>query len=125
MKINIKDINGNSINLGDEVEILKITDESGSATDLFGVEPHLNSWIDIVYVEAFRGVVAYDEEKLMVVIKGKSRSIPLSNYVRYNIWLQAFDMVKKEDLKQIVKDYDLPDGEYETIVDYIVVLQNS
>lgn len=44
MNINIKDRNNNPINLGDEVEILKITNDSGLASDLYGVEPEMDGW---------------------------------------------------------------------------------
>jgi len=122
MNIKIKDRNNNSIGLGDKVQILKITDDSGNATDLYGVEPQLNGWVDIVYIESFEGVITYDEEKLMIVIKGERRSLPLSNYIRYNIWNDTFDRVNKKDLDEVVKDYDLPNNEYETIIDYLVKL---
>jgi hypothetical protein len=122
MNIKIKDRNNNSIKLGDKVQVLKITDDSGNATDLYGVEPQLNAWIDIVYIESFEGIITYDEEKLMIVIKGERRSLPLSNYIRYNIWNDAFERVSKEDLNEIVKDYDLANGKYETIIDYLVKL---
>ena len=122
MNIKIKDRNNNSLNLGEKVQVLKITDDSGNATDLYGVEPHLNGWVDIVYIESFEGVITYDEEKLMIVIKGERRSLPLSNYIRYNIWNDIFDRVSKEDLEEIVKDYDLPNNEYETIINYLVKL---
>ena len=122
MNIKIKDINNNPIKLGDKVQILKITDDSGNAADLYGVESHLNAWVDIVYIELFEGIITYDEDKLMVVIKGKRRSIPLSNHIRYDIWSDTFDRVDKKDLKEIVKDYDLKNHEYETIIEYIVKL---
>lgn len=122
MNIKIKDRNSNPIKLGDKVQVFKITDDSGNATDLYGVEPHLNGWVDIVYIESFEGVIVYDEEKLMIVIKGERRSLPLSNVIRYNIWNDIFDRVTKDSLKDIVKDYDLPNDEYETIIDYLVKL---
>ena len=122
MEIKIKDVLGKKVSLGDKVRILKITDDSGSATDLYGVEPQLNGWVDIVYIESFEGVIYYDEEKLMIVIKGDRRSIPLSSYIRYDIWNDVFDRVKSEDLEEIVKEYDLKDKDYETIINYLIKL---
>ncbi len=120
LKIKLKDSNGGTLNLGDNVRVLKITDDSGSATELFGVEPHLDGWVECVYIEEFEGVISFDEDKLMVVIKGKNKSIPLSDHIRYNLGEANFDRVPKEDLEGIVKDYSLQDGSYEAVVNYLV-----
>ena len=122
MNIKLKDRNNKSLNIGDQVQILKITDDSGNASDLFGVEPQLNGWVDIVYIEPFNGTITYDDEKLMIIIKGERRSLPLSNYIRYNIWNDTFDRVSNEDLQNIKKDFNLPNTEYETIINYLVKL---
>jgi hypothetical protein len=123
MNFEIKDQNNNSITLGDKVKILKITDDSGSAVDLYDVEPQLDGWVDIVYIEQFEGVITFDEENLMIMIKGKSTSLPLSNNIRHNMWNNTFDRVKNDDLKEIVNYYDLPNEKYESVIDYLVKLK--
>ena len=122
MKINIKDIANNTVKLGDKVQILKITDDSGSASDMYGVESHLNAWVEIIYIEPFEGIVTFDGDKLMVVIKGKNRSIALSKDIRYDIWNDMFDRIDKKEMKEVVTDLGLVNSEYETIIDYLKIL---
>ena len=123
MKINLKDNNNNILNIGDKVQILKITDDSGNASDLFGVEPELNGWVNLVYIELFKGIITFDEDKLMVVIKGDRRSLPLSNSIRYNIWNDIFQLIDKQSLKDIIKEYNLCDIEYDTIINYLIKIK--
>jgi hypothetical protein len=123
MKINLKDNNNNILNVGDKVQILKITDDSGNASDLFGVEPELNGWVNLVYIELFKGIITFDEDKLMVVIKGDRRSLPLSNSIRYNIWNDIFQLIDKQSLKDIIKEYNLCDIEYDTIINYLIKIK--
>ena len=117
--INIKDIEGNTIELGDKVRVLKITDDSGTATDLFGVEPQLDSWLTVVYIEPLEGIVTYDSSKLMVVIKSKSTSLPLSSYIRHSIYYQAFEQISNKEVKEFAEELNLPNCDYDTIINYI------
>ena len=118
----IIDIEGKSINLGDKVQILKITDDSGHATDLYGVESHLNSWVEIIYIEPFEGVVTFDEDKLMVVIKNDRKSLPLSSNIRYNIFNDSFHRIQGNELHEIVDEFKLPNDKYETFINYLKVV---
>ena len=115
----IIDIEENPINLGDKVQILKITDDSGHATDLYGVESHLNSWVEIIYIEPFEGIVTFDENKLMIVIKNDRKSLPLSSNIRYNIFNESFHRIQGNEFNNIVNEFKLPDNKYETFIKYL------
>lgn len=125
MKIKVKDINEIPVKLGDRVEVLKITDESGSATSLYGVEPHLDGWVSIFYIEPFEGVVTFCEEKLMVVIRDGKKEVPLSNSIRYESSLNIFECLSEEDIQEVVKDYNLEGDDLEDIIDYLVIKQHG
>lgn len=118
--IKLKDRNGETLNIGDRVQILKVSDDSGNATDLFGMEIQLNSWVDLIYLETFEGIITYNEDKMLVEIKGDRTSIPLSSHIRYNIWNNLYDMIEGEDLKNIMEEFHLPNMEYEAIINYIM-----
>ncbi len=122
MEINEIKINNESVKIGDRIRILKFTDDSGQASDLYGVESHLNAWVEILYVEPFEGVVTYDDRKMMFVIKGDRRSIPLSSDIRYDIWNDLFDRLSSDDKKSIIEDYELPSDDYDSIINYLVKL---
>lgn len=122
MKLKIKDIKGNTLKIGDTVRILKFTDDSGEASDIYGVEPQLSAWVEILYIEPFEGKIFYDEDKMMMVIKNKSTSLPLSKSIRYEIYISLFDKLEDVYLKETKLEYNLPDEEYESIIDYIVKL---
>lgn len=118
----LKDSKGNLLTIGDKVRILKFTDDSGEATDMYGVEPQLNAWVEIIYIEDFEGIITYNLDKMMVVIKNKNREIPLASYIRDVLWDNMYDRIPPKDLEEIKNEYDLPDIKYETIIDYIVKL---
>jgi hypothetical protein len=122
MELELKDKDGQSLRLGDMVRVLKLTDDSGNATDLYGVEPQLNGWVDILYIEPFEGIITFDHKKLMVVIKGKCNNLPLSDFIRYNIWNDIYDRLSKEDLEIAKEEFGLENTDYETIIDYLVKL---
>jgi len=117
-KLNLTDIHGMKLKLGDTIRIIKITDDSGSASTLFGVEPHLDGWVSCVYPETFEGVITYDQLKMMVVIKGKYNEIPLSPFVRYEIWNDKFDQCDDDVMEEIQKELNINVG-YGNLIDYI------
>lgn len=118
MDLNLKDINGVELKLGDPVRILKITDDSGSAVHLYGVESQLDGWIENVYIEEFEGVIKYDEITMMIVISGNYTNIPLSPIVRYDIWNQRFDCVNIENKEEVVKEFNIG-YEYDDLINFI------
>lgn len=124
MKLDLKDNNGLKIEVGDEVTILLINDDSGNATDLYGVEPQLNAWVDIIYVDSFTGIVEFCKDRLMFVIKHKNKVVPLSTYIRYGINNSNYDALThsndETELKELAKEYNLSEFTPESITDYII-----
>lgn len=118
MKLNLKDKDGIKIKLGDTIRIIKITDDSGNASNLFGVEPQLDGWVSCVYPETFEGIITYSQLKMMVVIKGKYNEIPLSPYIRYEIWAGKFDECDDDVLMEMRKKLKINIG-YGNMIDYI------
>lgn len=107
--------------VGDRVRILKLTNDSGNATDLFGVEEQLSGWVNCYYFEEFEGVVEFDLNTLMIVVRGKFTKIPLSTDTRYNLYINDYEYnIKKEELETIKNEFNLKDYELATIVDYVV-----
>lgn len=113
------EISEKEFHLGDKVRIIKFTDDSGSASDLYGVDAMFGGYVSNVYLEEFIGIIAYDTDKMMMVIENRYTSIPLSKTIRYNMWNELYEHLEKETLVDIKKDFKLANTEYETILDYI------
>jgi hypothetical protein len=111
--------NGEIIKVGDEVRIIKLTDDSGDATTLYGVEPQLNAWVEVVYLEEFTGVVTFNKKTLMYVIKGKYTEIALSTVIRYDMWVNSFERVDDDQVEEICKEFNIKDTEFETLINFI------
>jgi hypothetical protein len=119
MELYLRDRNEVPLKLGDKVRILKFTNDSGNATELFGVENQLNAWVNMVYLESFEGEITFDLETYMVVIKGKYTHLPLSEDIRHQCWEGLYDMLVDEDLYNIQEEFKLPDTKLITLVNYI------
>lgn len=110
-----------ALKLGDKVRIIKLTNDSASSTDLYGVEPHLNSWINIYYLEPFEGVVEFDTETLMIVVKGSYTKIPLSPSIRFNLYTNDFEEhITLDQLNEIKEELGVVGMDLESIIDYVI-----
>lgn len=117
----LKDKNGKSVNLGDTVKFLDIANDSGSAIDLFGVESHLDSWIDVYYVHEVFGVVEFDHDLLMIVVKTKGgRKYTFAEHARYERNCQLMEYLKKDDIEIAKEDFGLNNVTAESISDSIL-----
>lgn len=123
MNISLKTNKGEEIKLGDKIELLRFCDDSGTACDLYGVEPQLDGWINVSYIENYQGEVIFCEEKMMVVVRCKNVDIPLSKEIRYNMYLNIYEnIIQEEDLKISKEENNLIDIEYETFIEFLVKL---
>lgn len=120
MEFALMDMNDNPLKLGDTVEILKITNDSGMASQLFDVEPQLDGWVEQVYIEEFRGVITYDTDLMMIRIESKRTGVPLSKTIRFYMFNELFQNVDQESLEEIKKDYEINELTCKSMVDYIV-----
>lgn len=124
---------GRPIVIGDQVRILRICDDSGMACDLYGVEPQLNGFVEILYVEDFEGCVEFDLDRLMIVVNNGKTKIPLSSQIRYDMYDNVFDRLNEiEDLTEnelIVKYYPLDEinrvVELDVMMNYIEVINEN
>ena len=119
--IEFYNINDTLVKLGDTVSILWIADDSGNAVDIFGVEPQLNGWVRLAYIEEITGVVEFDNELLMVVVKTKHRTYPLSQKLRYNSNVEKFELLDAEDLEEAKDEFELSEVTVESITNYIKI----
>ena len=112
-----------NLKLGDKVKILKLTNDSGNATDLFGVEAHLNAWISNYYFEEIEGTVEFNKDKLMVVVRSKYTELPLSPDIRYTLFCNDFENeITKSDLDELKEEFDLKDTTLDAIIDYVKII---
>ena len=120
MEINIEN---KLFKIGDKVRIIKITDESSRAVDLYGVEPQLDWWVSSVYIESFEGVIHYCKENLMIMIKGVRTSLPLSPSVRHRMYYEKYELIEKNDLAEAKEEMKLENTDYDYLMYYIQKLE--
>ena len=120
-------INGQEVTVGDVVEIIVISDDSGNATDLYGVEPHLNVWVEIVYLEAVTGDVIFCPELLMAVVQVGKKKIPLSPYLRSHHIEQNFIRINEDDIENFCEEGPHDWGKFgpEYVTNYLKIIKKK
>lgn len=125
MKLNLKDIKGKSINVGDTVETLYIRDSSGCSSDMFGTEPQNSGWVEILELEKLKGKVIFDQESLAFVVSDGNRKVYLSEWLRSVDLLEGWERMDKEDWVYGVEDLNLASGDLEYIFKYLVKIEDE
>ena len=125
--LNFLDTNNVHIKIGSTVTINIIQDDSGYASDLFGVEPQLNAWVSCIYPDKFTGVVKFDRQLLQVVIEAgdKSVKIPLSESLRHIMYYNRWECMHNDNDKEalsLLEQSGFKD-DYDGFVNYIEVVK--